>query len=230
MPSPTGFRAQVKPTLFEAHAVRQQLEQASHVLIIRLRSLGDSILILPLLEALRAWRPDLQLDLLVETPFTPVFANHPAVREAIPVRPKGSGSQGWNRAAAALEIRKRQYPLVLNLHGGTTAALLTAVSGAAFRVGQQGYRSAWAYNALIPPSSELWQLERLHTVQHSFPSCAGLTCRFRRGRGERFTWRLPLALSYVGGCVGKPSLITSSSNLRDTCDEAVAGREIRPSG
>jgi len=47
--------------------LRQELQRIPRLLLIRLRSLGDSILSLPLLESLHRWRPDLDLDILPST-------------------------------------------------------------------------------------------------------------------------------------------------------------------
>jgi ADP-heptose:LPS heptosyltransferase len=142
------------------------LQQIPRILLIRLRSLGDSILTLPLIESLHKWRPDLALDVLSETPYAPVFLHHPAVHETLIVRSRNHSSGGWNRLRALLEIRRRQYGAVLNLHGGTTSLLFTLASGAQLRIGHASYRAAWAYNVRIPPAAEVWQRSRLHTVEH----------------------------------------------------------------
>lgn len=148
------------------NASRRDLEHVPRLLIIRLRSLGDSILALPLLEALNAWRPDLQLDVLVEAPYAGVFSRHPAVHETLKVKLRGwHGPEAWPRFRSCVEIRKRRYPAVLNLHGGTTSLLFTLASGARIRIGQEKYRCAWVYSALIPPPPLVWRRTDLHTVE-----------------------------------------------------------------
>lgn len=142
------------------------------MLVIRLRSLGDSILTLPLLETLSAWRADLELDVLVEAPYAPVFTRHPSVHDVFVLAPK---SRPWDaglpRVQAAWHLRRRHYPAVLNLHGGTTSAFFACASGARIRIGQESYRNAWCYNARIPPASTVWGRAHLHTVEHqmTFP-------------------------------------------------------------
>jgi len=147
--------------------LRQELQRLPRLLLIRLRSLGDSILSLPLLESLHCWRPDLDLDVLSEAPFAAVFSNHPAVHETLILRPRAwPGREGWTRTAVLKEIRRRRYPVVLNLHGGTTSMIFTLASGARLRIGQKNYRNVWAYNAQLPPSNEVWNRKDLHTVEH----------------------------------------------------------------
>jgi ADP-heptose:LPS heptosyltransferase len=43
--------------------------------------------------------------------------------------------------------------------------LFTLASGAGIRIGQQKYRQAWAYNALIPNPRTVWRRMDLHTVE-----------------------------------------------------------------
>jgi ADP-heptose:LPS heptosyltransferase len=136
------------------------------MLLIRLRSLGDAILTLPLIEALHEWRPDLHLDVLIEAPHAPVL-QHPAVHEILMMRARQRpDAGGWSRLRIAYEIRKRHYPVVLNLHGGTTSMLFTLISGARLRIGQAEHRSSWIYSARIPSSSIIWKRPKLHTVEH----------------------------------------------------------------
>ncbi len=157
--------APFSPASKDAEFCRAQLEKASRLLLVRLRSLGDSILTLPLLETIHAWRPDLQLDIAVETPFAPIFQHHPAVRETLVIRNRNE-NEGWSRIRALVEIRRRRYHAVLNLHGGTKSMFLTFASGAALRIGQESFRHSWGYNAKIPASSTVWRRDDLHTVEH----------------------------------------------------------------
>ncbi len=146
---------------------RQALSTAPRILLIRLRSLGDSILTLPLVEGLRRWRPDLQTDVLVEAPFAPVFRSSCAVHDTLVLRSRNAPHMnGWSRLRGILEIRRRRYPLVVDLHGGTTSLMFSLASGARLRFGQEKYRHAWAYQVRIPPSSLVWQRERVHTAEH----------------------------------------------------------------
>ncbi|NWG12345.1 MAG: glycosyltransferase family 9 protein [Acidobacteria bacterium] len=148
-------------------SLRRRLEKVDRLLLIRLRSLGDSILTLPLLEALHDWRPGLKLDMLIESTFAPVFTRHPAVHEVWALEEgRGKVAAELSRAATLLRIFRRRYPAVLNLHGGPTSALFTAASGARLRIGQGTFRQARLYNVHLPPSSEIWGRSDLHTVEH----------------------------------------------------------------
>jgi ADP-heptose:LPS heptosyltransferase len=150
-----------------ADPLRKELECIQRILLIRLRSLGDAILALPLMHSLKSWRPDLQLDVLIEAPFAPVFANNPDIQETLVVRSRNfPEAGGWSRIRAVYEIRKRRYPAAMNLHGGATSKEFLLFSGAPLRIGEADHRASWIYNAPIPPSSGIWGRPSLHTIEH----------------------------------------------------------------
>lgn len=160
----TGAPEHLNPA---ADRLRRELSRIPRLLLVRLRSLGDSILTLPLLQALHAWRPELSMEVLIESPFAPVFQRHPAVTEILVLKSKAASSgAGRSRTAALAEVRRRCYPAVMNLHGGTTSLIFTVMSGAPIRIGQEGFRASRWYNRRIPRSSAVWGREGLHTVEH----------------------------------------------------------------
>ncbi|MGB7081992.1 MAG: hypothetical protein WBD54_10175, partial [Candidatus Acidiferrales bacterium] len=67
----------------ESPSLLKDLPAGAEVLIIRLRSLGDVILLTPALSAVHAWRPDLRLCVLVESFCVPVLESNPAVAEIL---------------------------------------------------------------------------------------------------------------------------------------------------
>jgi ADP-heptose:LPS heptosyltransferase len=132
-----------------------------------LRSLGDAILTLPLIDALHHWRPELKQSILIEAPYAPVFLHHPAVHETLILQTgRGYDRAGWTRFRAFMELRNRRFPAVLNLHGGTTSMLFTLASGAQLRLGQEGHRGSRIYTNRVPPSKDIWNRQPLHTVEH----------------------------------------------------------------
>jgi ADP-heptose:LPS heptosyltransferase len=154
-------------TASEAASLQQELQQIPGILLVRLRSLGDAILTLPLIEALNQWRPELKQSILIEAPFAPVFLNHPAVHETLVLRSRREAEpKGWTRLRSFFELWKRHYPAVLNLHGGTTSMLLSLATGAPLRIGQRGHRGSWIYNRRIPAPADVWQRQALHTVEN----------------------------------------------------------------
>jgi ADP-heptose:LPS heptosyltransferase len=160
-------QTKAKDNLDLQNFLRGELARIQRILLVRLRSLGDAILTLPLINSLKSWRPDLQIDILIEAPYAQVFAHHPAIHEMLVVRSrKFPKAGGWPRIKAANEIRKRRYPAAMNLHGGATSKIFMLCSCAPLRIGEAGHRASWIYNAPIPSSSSIWGRPSLHTIEH----------------------------------------------------------------
>lgn len=138
-----------------------ELPPRAGVVLIRLRSLGDTILLTPAAAALKAWRPDLRLAVVVEARFAAVVAHNPDFDAVIAVAP---GAVGRARALGA--VRRFRPQLALGLHGGSTAAWLARASGAPRRATFDGLRHRWAYNLFTPPRAAEGGRGRLHTVEH----------------------------------------------------------------
>jgi predicted lipopolysaccharide heptosyltransferase III len=140
------------------------------VLVVRLRSIGDTVLATPSLHALRRFLPRARLDVLLEDWVAPLLEGSPEVDRVLTVE-RGSTS---SRLQAARMIRAERYDVAYNLHGGTTAALLTRATGARRRVGYAAYSYASLHNYTAPPSSELWGREKTHSAEQQL-ALAGWT-------------------------------------------------------
>jgi len=128
------------------------------VLVVRLRSIGDTVLSTPSLIALRRYLPDAQIDILLEDWVAPLLDGFDAVDNVIAVGP-GLGS----RLKTARKIRKNHYDVAFNLHGGTTATFFTFASRARHRVGYSNYSYSILYNHLLSSSADYWQQEHTHS-------------------------------------------------------------------
>lgn len=141
--------------------VLAELPQNARIAVVRLRSLGDTLLATPALAAVKRWRPDLRLAVLVEPAWAPVLEGNPDVEFILAVPPTPAG-----RARALASLRRFAPHLAVNLHGGSTASWLTALSGARWRAGFAGQRHAWAHNLFAPPEPPPPGRPRWHTVEH----------------------------------------------------------------
>ena len=131
------------------------------VLIIRLRSIGDTVLSTPSLFALKRFLPHASVDILLEDWVAPVLAGFEHVDNVLTVPRKSTAA----RARVAARLRRNHYDVVYNLHGGTTATLLARATGAKHRVGYTDYQYARFHNYLSPASASLWQREKTHSVE-----------------------------------------------------------------
>ena len=128
--------------------------------MVRLRSIGDTVLATPSLFALKRFLPNARVDILLEDWVAPVLEGFEYIDNVITLK-RGSTT---GRAAVARQLRAARYDVAYNLHGGTTSTLLTRASGAT---------SGWLFNlsiwaiaqSLSPPSSVLWGREKTHSAE-----------------------------------------------------------------
>ena len=145
------------------HAILARLKEGAAVLVIRLRSLGDTVLTTPALTLLRQARPDLRIFVLLELPWDRLLEGNPDVAGVIPLEGPG---QRWRTVAA---LRRCGAELCLNLHGGSTSAWLTALSGARWRAGFAHFGWRAVYNLKIPRAQEILGRAAgavVHTAEH----------------------------------------------------------------
>ncbi len=128
------------------------IPRGARVTVIRLRSLGDCVLTTPALALLKAERPDLTIQIIVDPRFAAVFEGSSDVDEI------------WVNAGL---IRKSRPELLLNLHGGTRSMTMTFTSGAKYRAGFGHHRYSFIYSHKIPRAQEILDQERpVHTAEH----------------------------------------------------------------
>lgn len=140
---------------------RWDWRDVQRVLVVRLRSIGDTVLATPSLHALRRFLPEAEIDILLEDWVAPVLEGFSEVNRIITVERGNVAS----RARATKELRGRRYDVAFNLHGGTTATMLTRASGARHRVGYKSYRYSRLHNHAAPPANELWGKTATHSVE-----------------------------------------------------------------
>src|SRR5512141_543842 len=134
--------------------------KVERVLIVRLRSIGDTVLCTPALLALRRFLPHAQIDILLEDWVAPLLNGFDAVDNVIAV-----GKGGLPRLTAALAIRRGKYDVVFNLHGGTTGTFFTVASGASHTIGFSYYQYSFLYSHTYPSGETFWKNERVHSAE-----------------------------------------------------------------
>src|SRR5947209_2244424 len=135
------------------NSILERLPGGARVVVVRLRSLGDCVLTTPAIRILKAARPDLQVAVVVEDAFAPVFEGNPDVERIV--------------APAAAEVAALRPELVLNLHGGSRSAQLTFACRARYRAGFAHFRFRAMYNVHIPRAQDILGVDRkVHTAEH----------------------------------------------------------------
>lgn len=134
--------------------------QVQRILVVKLRSIGDTVLSTPSLIALRRAAPNAQIDILLEDWVAPVLDGAEFVDNVITV-----GKSSVDRLRVAWALRRTRYDVAFNLHGGTTATFFVRASGAKHRIGYSYYRYNSLYNHLLSSSSAYWKQEKTHSAE-----------------------------------------------------------------
>lgn len=130
------------------------------VLVVKLRSIGDTVLSTSSLIGLKRFVPNAQIDILLEDWVAPLLVGHDAVDSVISV---GKGSS--ERLKVAFDLSRRKYDVAFNLHGGTTATFFTTASRAKHRIGFADYQYSFLYNHLLSSASDFWNTEFTHSAE-----------------------------------------------------------------
>ena len=104
------------------------------ILVIRIKHIGDCILCLPVISALRKRYPDAEIDYLVDKNIAELFFNHPDISNVISYDQQTT-KKLRDICKELFQLRKRKYDLVIDLRVTIPTALLTRLSGAKSRLG-----------------------------------------------------------------------------------------------
>ncbi|QPJ65199.1 MAG: hypothetical protein G3M78_07275 [Candidatus Nitrohelix vancouverensis] len=114
-----GFLRYHEQYIRGGESLRRSLPNAKKILIIKLRDIGDNILLSPLFGNLKAAFPQLSQSVLTYDYSSPVFENHPDIERIY----------GISKTASQEEIRKmieqlnaEGFDLVVNTHGGRVSS------------------------------------------------------------------------------------------------------------
>jgi heptosyltransferase I len=149
---------------------------ALRVLLVRTSALGDVVLALPVLAALRRHLPAARIGWTVDETFAPLLEGHALLDELFPVplRRWRRGGRGRARELAGFARRLRAFraDVVLDLMGNHKGALLARLAGAPRRIGAVRAERR-------EPTSALWLNERVvtgagHSVERGLALLAAL--------------------------------------------------------
>lgn len=135
--------------------------QVQRVLVVRLRSIGDTVLATPALAALRRFLPHAQIDIVLEDWVAPLLQGAPELNRVWSVPRRNTRA----RLELAYQLRRAKYDVAYNLHGGTTATLLMRAAGARRRVGFDNYQYQNLLTDAAPQSAELWGRTPTHSAE-----------------------------------------------------------------
>ena len=147
-------------------SILARLDSDASVVLVRLRSLGDTVLATPAFALLRRALPHARIRVAMDDRFAGVLTGQPDIDGVLRV-PSQAGAAA--KAKVVKTIRSLRPSLCVDMHGGATAAWLTALSGARWKVGFAHFRHKWAYNVRVPRAQEVLGRAadaRVHTAEH----------------------------------------------------------------
>lgn len=134
--------------------------QVRSVLLVRLRSIGDTVLMTPCLAALKDWNPQIAIGVVTEPLAVAVLERHPLV-DYLFVAERSLAS----RLGIVTRVRRKRFDVAINLHGGSTGMMLAAMSGAQYTVGFRGQRGSWLLNQRAPSPDLILKSPVIHSVE-----------------------------------------------------------------
>ncbi len=117
--------------------------------------MGDVVFTTPVVRALRRAWPEAHLAYLVERAAAPIVAHSPHLDEVIVIERQRGLARVRTDLALGLRLRRSRYDVVIDMHGGPRAALLTWMSRAPRRLGYTGRGRAWAYTEQVHRAPDL---------------------------------------------------------------------------
>lgn len=132
--------------------------------------IGDVILVLPTLQALRARFQNSRLTVVVKPPSQELLAGHPAIDTLMPFHEKDSGRL-WDHIRFAKRLKKYRFDLGVVFPNSFRSAFLLYLTGAETRI---GYASEGRFPFLTHPQYAGKQSETLFRVDYFFNILAGI--------------------------------------------------------
>ncbi len=160
-----------------------------NILVIKLRNIGDVLLIVPAIRALKETFPNARLSVLVNPGTDPMLRSNPLVDEVIVLKrdEKKQGLTGKVRGGLGFmkTLRAKGFDMTVDLTGGDRAAFTGFATGARYRLGPnpakkgfKGKKYLYTHKAPRPPAMTHTVLRNLSVVRPFGIDTANLTVDF----------------------------------------------------
>lgn len=123
------------------------------ILAIKLRSLGDTVLMTAPLNELRAAYPEAEIHVVVSAAWAPLLEAHPAVDQIwLYERHREATSRAKALARLAIHLRKEKFDAVVNFHASPSSSALAYATGARDRsIHFHGHKDKNRYSTVTIP-------------------------------------------------------------------------------
>lgn len=110
------------------------------ILVIRLGSIGDVVLITPVLRTLRKNLPQARISVLVKGEYAQILSGNPHVDEVISLKANGEHRGFWGLMRLIKGLKRERFDLVVDLHANLRSWLISTLMGAQRVI---RYRKRW---------------------------------------------------------------------------------------
>jgi ADP-heptose:LPS heptosyltransferase len=146
---------------------KHKIEDATSILVVNPRGLGDVIHSLPVAAMLKRTLPHAQVDLLVSTYSEDLFAIVPFVRRVLSVtfrpRPTSKVRRYGRRLKTAWRVRQNGYDAIINLQAIDSTSTVIALSRAPYKLAVRSIYSTigmpWIYTDVV---DRAWRNQSAH--------------------------------------------------------------------
>jgi heptosyltransferase-2 len=141
-----------------------EVKSSTRILIVQTAFLGDVVLTLPLVKAVRQWAPQARVEVLTTPANASVLEGQPGVDAVLTYDKRGRQSGLRGLVQMSRTIRAHAYDMVISPHRSLRSAWLVAVSGSEQRLGFRQWWTRWAYTATVPRPAHGHEVVRNHEL------------------------------------------------------------------
>jgi lipopolysaccharide heptosyltransferase II len=127
---------------------RQALKQKK-ILILKLSALGDTVLSIPSIRAIRGKFPEARIAVVVERASREIVRNCPYVDEVYVYEPQGVVTRWFQLWKLSHFLRREQYDICVDLQNNRSSHLLAYLSGAHTRIGYANRKFSFFLNSKV---------------------------------------------------------------------------------
>lgn len=141
-----------------------ETQNTNRILVIQTASIGDVILVTPLLEKLHKQYPQAKIDLLIKQGYELLFDGHPFIHQVwLWDKRKDKYKNLW---ALIQLVRANKYDLTVNVQRFFSTGLLTVLSGSAVTIGFNKNPLSWFFTRRVKHTIKA-KGETLHEVDRN---------------------------------------------------------------
>lgn len=123
------------------------------ILAIKLRAMGDTVLMTAAIDELKRAYPESEIHLAVISRWVPLLENHPSIHRIWGFdRHENRAARAKAAARLALKLRKERYDCVINFHASPTSSMIAFATGAPVRsIHFHGHKDKNRYSTVTIP-------------------------------------------------------------------------------